>query len=383
MTPAPRAGRLRVGICAPYDLSRDGGVNSHIRAQARALRRLGHEVVVFGTASAPLADDEVRVGRCISLVIGGTDTALGFDPRMRGRIAGLYRTRQFDIVHVHEPLMPLAPWFAVRQADVPVVATFHVHREHGHRWYGPYRRLLAPVMRRIDVRIAVSDAARGTVAHHFPGDYAVVPNGIDVERFQQRGDRPPEMRDARPHVLFVGRLEPRKGIDSLIDAMARVQRRVTNARLVIVGHGPDRVPMETAARVAGVDVAFAGRVADEMLPSYYRAADVLCSPALGDESFGIVLIEAMAAGCPVVATRIAGYAELLGGAGCARLVEPRNPSALADEIGALLGDLDQRRALGARGAAFARRYDWNTIASRLESLYADALPRRPGIRALA
>src|SRR5207244_7119970 len=138
--------------------------------------------------------------------------------------------------------------------------------------------------------------------------------------------------------------------------------------------------LHDALPISGVDVAFAGRVADEMLPSYYRAADVLCSPALGDESFGIVLIEAMAAGCPVVATRIAGYAELLGGAGCARLVEPRNPSALADEIGALLGDPDQRRALGARGAAFARRYDWSTIASRLESLYVDALPRRQGIR---
>ena len=382
MTPAAVAGRLRVGICAPYDLSRDGGVNSHIRAQARALRRLGHEVVVFGTASAALANDEVSIGRCMSLVIGGTDTALGFDPRMRRRIAELYRARQFDVVHVHEPLMPLAPWFAVRQATAPVVATFHVHRERGHRWYGPYRPVLAPVMRRVDVRIAVSHAARRTVAEHFPGDYTIVPNGIDIERFQQSGGPPPEMRDARPTVLFVGRLEPRKGIDVLIDAMALVQRHITNARLVIAGHGPDRGPIEAAARAASVDVVFAGRVADQMLPAYYRAADVVCSPALGDESFGLVLIEAMAAGRPVVATRITGYAELLGDADCARLVEPRNPAALAGEIGALLADPHQRRALGARGAAFARRYDWSTIARQIESVYADALPR-PGIRALA
>jgi phosphatidylinositol alpha-mannosyltransferase len=383
MTRSAVAGRLRVGICAPYDLSRDGGVNSHIRAQARALRRLGHDVVVFGTASAPLDNDEVSIGRCISLVIGGTDTALGFDPRMRGRIVELYRARPFDIVHVHEPLMPLAPWLAVRHAAAPVVATFHVHREHGHRWYGPYRRVLAPVMRRIEMRIAVSEAARRTVAHHFPGAYAVIPNGIDVDRFQQGGARPPDMRDTRPHVLFVGRLEPRKGIDCLIDAMAIVQQRIANARLVIVGHGPGRGPMETAARTAGVDAVFAGRVADDLLPAFYRAADVVCSPAVGDESFGIVLIEAMAAGCPVVATRIAGYAELLAGADCARLVEPRNPAALAGEITALLGDPALRRALGARGAAFARAYDWSTIARRIESLYAGALHGRAGIRALA
>src|SRR6185295_18063786 len=148
---------MRIGICAPYDLGRDGGVNSHIRAQARALRALGHDVCVFGASSAPLADGEQALSRCISLVVGGTETGIGVDPLSWWRVAALLRTARFDVLHMHEPLMPLVPWFALRQSTAPVVATFHTYRERGHRWYGRYHRLLEPLMRRIHTRLAVSD----------------------------------------------------------------------------------------------------------------------------------------------------------------------------------------------------------------------------------
>ncbi len=138
----------------------------------------------------------------------------------------------------------------------------------------------------------------------------------------------------------------------------------------MVGDGPDRAHLEAAARAAAVDVLFTGRVSDEALPAYYLAADVVCSPALGDESFGIVLLEAMAAGRPIVATNIEGYAELLAGAGSARLVEVDDPAALAREIIRLLEAPELGCTLGARGAAFARAYDWSEVARRLESIYA-------------
>jgi phosphatidylinositol alpha-mannosyltransferase len=225
-------------------------------------------------------------------------------------------------------------------------------------------------MRRVRIRLAVSEAARRTVERHFPGRYDIVPNGIDVDRFGRPAERPPEMRDAGRYVLFVGRLEPRKGVDCLVRAMAIVQQRQPSARLIIVGDGPDRRTIEAAAQSAAVPIAFAGRVSDDMLPSYYHAADVVCSPALGGESFGIVLLEAMAAGRPIVATRIEGYTELLSGADASRLVNPGEPVPLADAITALLGDPDLCRSLGARGSAFARNYDWSAIARRLESIYA-------------
>jgi len=366
---------LRIGVCAPYDLGRDGGVNSHIRAQAQALRRLGHHVSVFGASSAPLGDGELALSRCVSLVIGGTETGIGVDPRSWWRVAALFRTARFDVLHLHEPLMPLVPWFALRQATVPVVATFHTHRERGHRWYGPYQRLLAPLMRRIRCRLAVSEAARRTVARDFPGCYEIVPNGIDVDRFRQPAARPAAMPAGSRYVLFVGRLEPRKGVDRLIRAMTIVQAHAPDARLVIVGDGPERAPLEATARAADIGVTFAGRVPDDALPAYYHAADIVCSPALGDESFGIVLLEAMAAERPIVATRIDGYAELLARAGSARLVDVDDAAALAREIATLLDAPALRRSLGARGGVFVGDYAWDAIARRLESIYLTALDR--------
>jgi phosphatidylinositol alpha-mannosyltransferase len=369
MTGIRAAHPLRIGICAPYDLGRPGGVNSHIRAQAAALRRLGHDVCVFGASSTPLPDDELSLGPCVSLVVGKTETGFGADPRSWRRVRELFRSQRFDVVHMHEPLMPLVPWFVLWQSTAPVVATFHTYREQGHRWYPRYRRVFEPMMRRVRVRLAVSEAARRTVIAHFPGDYEVLPNGIDVDRFAGGGARPRVMAAGERHVLYVGRLEPRKGVEHLIDAMAALQRDGNRARLIVVGDGPDRVRLEAAARQADVAATFAGRVPDESLPGYYRAADVVCSPALGDESFGLVLLEAMAAGRPIVATRIAGYAELLESRMLARLVDPGDASALARGINELLCNPLEANALGRRAACAAREYDWGTIAGRLQDIY--------------
>ncbi|HKB09037.1 MAG TPA: glycosyltransferase family 4 protein, partial [Vicinamibacterales bacterium] len=231
---------MRIGICAPYDLARDGGVNSHIRAQAGALRRLGHQVVIFGAASAPLSDGERAMCGCVAAVIGETETGMGVDPRAWVRVRRLFREERFDVVHVHEPLMFIVPWCAVLQARVPIVGTFHTHREHGHRFYSAAHRLLAPLLRRVALRVAVSAAAERTTARYFPGAYTVIPNGIDAARFQRPAPRPPLMPRDRAAVLFVGRLEPRKGLEHLIDAMAIVQRQRPAAQLVVVGDGPNR-----------------------------------------------------------------------------------------------------------------------------------------------
>jgi phosphatidylinositol alpha-mannosyltransferase len=365
---------LHVGICAPYDLGEAGGVNSHIRAQAAALRARGHRVTVFGASSSPLPDGEIALGSCVSIVLDGTKTGFGVDPRAWFDVRRLFDDHAFDVVHMHEPFMPLVSWFVLRRCRVPIVATFHTHREAGHRWYAGFRRWLQPMMGRVATRLAVSEAARRTVAREFPGSYEIVPNGIDVGRFQRESARPRSMMPARPHVLFVGRLEQRKGADLLIRAMSLVQRRVPGAQLVMVGEGPERLALERLAEELGVDATFEGRVTDEALPAYYRAADVVCSPALGGESFGVVLLEAMAAGRPVVATRIDGYAELLNGAACATLVDVEDPAAIADAIESLLANPDLRRTLGARAASHATAYDWPIIACRLEEIYRRVVP---------
>jgi phosphatidylinositol alpha-mannosyltransferase len=367
---------VRIGLFAPYDLSRAGGVGSHIRAQARALRALGHFVRVFGPASAPLGNaDEVALSGSVSVTVSGTESGLGLDPRSAGRVARLFARERFDIVHVHEPLTPLLPWFAVRSSPAPVVGTFHVHREAGHRFYPIGRPLLTPLMRRIACRIAVSEAARRTVARYFPGTYEIVPNGIEFDAFRTPRPRPGAADAGRRHVLFVGRLEPRKGVESLVRAMARVQAEVRDARLLIVGDGPDRHRLESLAASAGTDARFTGYVDDDALPGYFQAADVFCSPATGGESFGVVLLEAMACGTPVVATAIQGYSELIGGTAGASLVPPGDDDALASAIVALLGDEHRRRAAADSGVERARAFDWSAIARRLETVYLDLVAR--------
>jgi len=199
-----------------------------------------------------------------------------------------------------------------------------------------------------------------------------VPNGIDLVRFRSSTSAPTAGGCAS--VVYVGRLEPRKGVEHLVDAIAIAQHRIAALRLVVVGDGPDRAALEARARAAHVDARFLGAVDDDELVACYRNADVVCSPATSGESFGIVLLEAMAAGRPVVATAIDGYVELAGAdTSGARLVRPGDAPALARELIALLSDAAARERLGAQGAAFARRFDWAAIARRLESIYFDAL----------
>ena len=359
---------MRVALVAPYDLSVAGGVNNQIRAQAAALRGLGHDVRIFGPASGALAEGEVSLGRTLNVTIGGTASGLGVDPRALGAVRRMVR-EPFDVVHVHEPFTPLAPWLVLLGARAPLVGTFHVHREEGHRLYAATSWALRPLARRLRARIAVSDAARRTVEPHFPGRYDIVPNGIDVRRFQTLRPRPAHMAADRRWVVYVGRLEPRKGVDVLIYAMHRVQKRAPEAALLIVGDGPERERLKGLARATGISVTFAGALPDDDLVACLQAADIVCSPALGGESFGIVLLEAMASGKPIVASRIDGYAELIGDADCARLVPPGDDGALAAALAILVANDDLRRRLGACGVEDVRQYDWETIARRLVGIY--------------
>ncbi len=359
---------LRIAIVAPYDLSAPGGINNQIRAQAAALRRRGHDARVFGPASATLTNGERSLGRTVSVSFGGTESGLGLDPRGFAAI-GRMLNEDFDIVHVHEPLTPLVPWLVLLRANVPLVGTFHVYREDGHRFYSMFAPWLRPLMRRLSARIAVSDAARRTVAAHFPGAFEIVPNGIDVGRFSQRRPTPALMASDQLYVLYVGRLEPRKGVETLIRAMRLAASHESRAVLLVVGDGPDRPALENLARQLDAPVHFIGRVEDDELPGFFQTADIVCSPALGGESFGIVLLEAMACGKAIAASRIDGYTELLEPAGCARFFNPGDVDGLARELKWLLESAERRDQLGQRGAAAAPAFDSDTVAGQLETIY--------------
>ncbi|MPZ22665.1 MAG: glycosyltransferase [Dehalococcoidia bacterium] len=365
-------------MVAPYDMAVPGGVNAHIHALCRALDRRGHELIIYGPSSndARLGRNQVPVGGSIPLNIGGTVSGLGLNVFRDGGVRRLLAREKFDVVHIHEPLAPVIPILFLRNAPCPVVGTFHVHREGGHKIYAATAWLLRSWIGLIDHRIAVSGAARGTVSRYFPGRYEVIPNGVDVARFRNgtRGAAIPA-KNGSPEILFVGRIEGRKGLPHLIEAMPAVLRSVPSSRLVVVGDGPGRLEAQSIADGLGVDVHFAGPVSDADLVAYFQRADVVCSPATGGESFGIVLLEAMAAGRAVVASDIEGYADLIRPDDSGILVPPGDPVALAGALTGVLTDDALRSSLERRARKAAEAYDWSLVAARIEAIYLDLVTR--------
>jgi len=363
--------RLRIGIVSQAYLPTLGGVTEHVDATAKGLRRRGHDVTVVtsGIPGRPRFEPgTVRVGHNIVLPYNGAqnDMTVGF--ALPERLSALFEERRFDVIHVHCPVAPVLPLLTLRLARVPVVGTFHsVSSDLPYRLFGG---LLRPLYRRIDHRLAVSTVARDYIQRHFPGPVEVLPNGVDLDRFRPRTPR----NGGVPTILFVGRLDPRKGLPDLIDACARLD---VPFRLVVVGDGPLRARMERRARRA-LDgrVEFAGRVEPDRLPGYYAASDVFCTPARSGESFGLVLLEAMATGIPIVATSLPGYRTVLTPEREGSLVEPRDSSAMAFALRKLLVHPRLRARMGAHGVETARRYGWDGIVERLEEVYASLLPVR-------
>ncbi|MBD3163176.1 MAG: glycosyltransferase, partial [Candidatus Latescibacteria bacterium] len=310
----------------------------------------------------------IRIGRRIQIPSNGSRATIGWRPFYRDAVRPICRER-FDVIHVHSPLEPFLPWAVLREARAPCVGTFH-NAGPVHWGYRHFRRGLQEFADRLDARTAVSRCAARYVGRHFPGPYRIVPNGVDTARFRPNGA---SRRGRRPVLLFVGRLEKRKGIDLLVEGVARASEgRSDPPRLVVVGDGSLRHRLLRRASRLRVDLRWIGPVAPEELPRIYRASDLFLAPALFGESFGIVLLEALASGVPVVASAIEGYAELLDRCGAAVTFRPGDPDALA---AAIARGLDATREERVRRAArgFAAEYGWGRLVLRMEAVYSAVL----------
>ena len=349
----------------------------HVRQLSEHLSRRGHDVLVLAPGQAPDVRDHVRiVGRPLAFPVNGSIAPVCFSVRSSAVVRRALRDFQPDIVHVHEPIMPSTSLLAVMQANVPVVATFHANVPHGTLHSAAVRALaplFRPAWRRIDRRLAVSRAARDSIcARMGDGDVRIVPNGVDVHVFAAAV--PASLPSGRS-LLFVGRLEPRKGLPVAVRAFGRVAREYPDARLVVVGDGADRDAVNALEEPIRSRVLMLGRVSQEALPSYYRAADIFVAPAIRGESFGIVLVEAMAAGLPVLASDIPGYRDVTRHGVEGLLIPPDDAELLAGAMRRLLDDPGYARLLGDNGSVRAREFDWETIVHQLEDVYAElALP---------
>ena len=368
---------MKVGLVSPYDYSHPGGVTSHVRPLAYWLGHLGHEVRIFAPSSRRDAEREIpgfyRIGRVFPLSMNESVARITLSFHLARRVSEIMDRERFDVLHFHEPLMPALPLTLLRMARAPHVGTFHSFAKSNLGYYYG-RPILKPYLKYLDATIAVSEPARDFIRHYFPRlDPRVIPNGIDTDRFKPGYTPIHHLRDDCVNVLFVGRLEKRKGLRDLLQAYSYMHERVPRTRLIIAGDGPLRGMVESFVASRRLDnVVLAGYVPDEVLPRFHASADIFCAPATGRESFGIVLLEAMATGLPVVATEIPGYMSVLEAGVDSLTVRPKSPVALGTALTVLARDPLLRQRLGEAGLAKAQRYSWPNVATRIIEVYRQA-----------
>jgi phosphatidyl-myo-inositol alpha-mannosyltransferase len=368
---------MRIGLVSPYDFATAGGVNDHVRHLARQLRRLGHEARIFAPSSRADVDFDTarfyRIGSPIAIPVNDSVARITLSFHLADQVAAIVEKEKFDVLHFHEPLMPALPMTMLRMSRTTNVGTFHAFaRSNIGYYYG--RRWLEPYLAFLHRGIAVSEPARNFLHQYFPDfPLRVIPNGIDVNAFKPGLAPIRHLRDDNVNILFVGRLEKRKGLGDLLRAYEFMNARVPKSRLIIVGDGPLHGQVESyIARHRLPNVVMAGFVPDTVLPRYYCSADIFCAPATGAESFGIVLLEALASGLPVVATEVEGYMSVLEPGRDSLTVQPKGWAELGSALIILARDADLRRRMGAYGREKASRFGWDVVAAQIFEVYEEA-----------
>jgi phosphatidyl-myo-inositol alpha-mannosyltransferase len=362
---------LRVAITCPYSLSVFGGVQLQVLGLARALRALGADARVLAPTDGPPPEPGITsLGPTVRFPSNGSIAPIHSTKATAARTLEALRGFGPDVVHLHEPLSPGANHATLVGTDLPAVGTFHAAHPGRNAWYDAFRLPLRKMVDRLDVRTAVSEEAQRNV-EAFGGSCEILPNGVDVDAFASADPWP----TTRPAVCFVGRHEPRKGLGVLLEAFARMERE---AVLWVAGEGPQTAELQ-AKGVANVE--WLGPVSEGDKARRLRGATVMCFPSIEGESFGVVLLEALAAGAPVVASDLTGYRHVARAEREALLVPPDDAVALRAGLISLLDDPDRRAALGRAGAARAAQFSMTHLASQFLERYEHAIRRRRGVGA--
>jgi phosphatidylinositol alpha-mannosyltransferase len=370
---------VKIGLVSPYDYSFPGGVVNHIAYLAHHFIQWGHKVKIIApcpkVGTRYFEEEVTPVGRPIPVPSGGSIARVPVSPWLPAQVGEILAQESFDILHIHEPFTPMVSISALLKSSCLNVGTFHAcHSKPRMYWIG--KSILRRWLPRLDGKIAVSKPALEFVSRHLPGDYRIIPNGIDTEHFRLEGPNRAELADGKTNILFVGRLEQRKGLGYLLNACVKVKKSYPDFRLIVVGPGTVlRHRYKKLVDDMGLtnNVVFVGFVPSAELPSYYRSADIFCSPATGGESFGIILLEAMACGKPVIASSIQGYASVLDHGEEGLLVPPRDEKSLAHALLSLLNDKALRLQMGAKGRIKAEKYSWPNVARQVIEYYNNLL----------
>ncbi|MDY5153747.1 phosphatidylinositol alpha-mannosyltransferase [Actinobaculum suis] len=365
---------MKIGIACPYSWDVPGGVQFHIRDLAEELIARGHTVSVIAPSEQEeeLEDYVVPVGAAVPIRYNGSVARLSFGPRVNRAVRQWLRDGDFDVLHVHEPLVPSVAMLALMSADCAVVSTHHTSMERS-RALDMFTPILRPLLEKIQARIAVSQEARRTIVDHLGGDAFIIPNGVYTSDFDVPADpRFTGTQDA-PTVGFLGRLdEPRKGLPVLAAAAPLIEAEIPGVRFIVAGAGD----LDAASKAFGTcseRVTFLGRVSDAEKAAMLASVDTYIAPNTGGESFGIILVEAMAAGAYVIASDIPAFQAVLGGGKFGALFSNENPHALAQTVISALRDPQHREEIAQAGKLESQRYDWQTVASQVLAVYETAI----------
>lgn len=371
---------MKIGMVCPYSFDVPGGVQAHVVELAEVLIERGHKVSVLAPASdgTDLPDFVVSAGRAVAIPYNGSVARLTFGPVSYARTRRWIAENDFDVLHIHEPNAPSLSMLAMKIAEGPIVATFHTSTTKS-LVLSTFQGVLQPYLEKISGRIAVSELARRWQVESLGSDAVEIPNGVDVPAFADADPLPGYPRPGKT-VLFLGRYdEPRKGMAVLLGALPALAEKYPDLQILVVGRGDEEKLRKEAGRYAR-HLRLLGQVSDAEKASALRSADVYCAPNLGGESFGIVLVEAMAAGAPVVASELDAFRRVLRDGTAGLLVPVGDSAALAAAIDSVLGDEDRRRMLTDAARVVVGEYDWPVVAEQILRVYETVTVGSTGVR---
>jgi len=365
---------MKIALVNPFSFTYQGGVQEHVKALYKVLKSLGQRVKVIAPRylkEEDYGEDFILLGS--SIVVPGNDSRVSLSYAFPLEVDEVLRRELFDVFHFHSflPFLPFQVLDGAKKGKAIKVLTSHSNIEGSFfatALGGITEMVIDSFVGEMDGVISVSNAAEKMVKR-FKGQKVIIPNGIDLGRFNPEVTKIPAFCDGKINILFVGRLDRRKGMQILLPAFALVKKRFKNTRLIVVGDGFLREELEGEVRGKIEDVVFAGEVKAEKTPDYYASADIFCAPSIRGETFGIILLEAMAAGLPVVASAIEGYREVMPKEASDFLVAPGNPELLSSALVRLIEDQNLRSTLRSVGLAHAKGYDWQVVGRRILDFY--------------
>ena len=361
----------KIGIVTPYYYPLYGGVQEYVYHLKKEYKKMGYFVKVitgkFKNQKNKKSKDEkdvIRIGRGIPYLINGS-TGRMIMIRRNEKVRQMLEQYKFDILHFQEPFIPFLSHDVIKYSKSLNIATFHANFD-SNIYYKLSRIFLYPLWKKLHGKIAVSPSAKSSITKYFTGhDIEIIPNGVDTNRFSSKIGKIKKFNDSMINILFTGRIEKRKGLIYLLQAFRLLKKHYPNIRLIIVGRGPLAKPLQIYVKNHNIpDVHFEGFVSVDSLPKYYATSQIYCSPALFGESFGIVLLEGMSAGIPVVAFNISGYNDVVANLEDGLLAIPRDVHDLYEKLELLIKHQQLMREIGSRGRLKAKRHTWNNIAKQ-------------------